>query len=103
MGFEVDLLQRAAFGWNMHVAAFLQRHGVATSLVERLQEVLMPLELVLLVLGLAAVAARVDRWWREREPGTAWAWALGIFHVGAGLYAARLLYWVYRHPSSEPQ
>ena len=43
MGFEVDLLQRAAFGANMHLAALLQRHGVASSLVGRVQEVLLPI------------------------------------------------------------
>ena len=103
MGFEIDLLQRAAFGANMHLAALLQRHGVASSLVGRVQEVLLPIEFIFLVFVVAAGAARIDREWCGRRADGMATWLLAGAHAAAGLYALRLLYWVYLHPSSEAQ
>jgi len=103
MGFEIDLLQRSAFGWNMRLATLLQHRGVPAALTDQLQGVLLLLELVLLLLAVAAVAAQIDHRWRARRGGRVESGLLAALHVAAGLYALRLLYWVYLHPSTELQ
>ena len=103
MGFEVDILHRLAFHWNHALREALERHGAPAWLTENLQGFIFPLEFAVLVLAVAAAAAQVERHWQRRRTAGASIWLLGLVQVAAGLYALRLLYWVYLHPAKELQ
>src|SRR5262249_60316431 len=54
-----------------------------------------------LVVVLAALAGAVGRLWCARvRADPPWA-VLGAVQVAGGLWALRLVYWVYKHPSAE--
>ena len=54
MGFENDLLQRKAVGWNFLLGALLEQRGVSPEATAWLQAVLPVVELIALVRVLAA-------------------------------------------------
>lgn len=101
MNFEVDLLQRRAFGWNYELLVALQRWGLPQALVDRLSPVLPLIEVVLLVTVVAELAARVERSWSEQAAGTPRWWLLAGVQAAGGLVALRLLSWIYWFPSQE--
>jgi hypothetical protein len=55
MGFENDLLQRNAIGWNLTLGALLEQRGLSPQMTEWLQSVLPAVELIVLVLVLSAL------------------------------------------------
>jgi D-alanyl-lipoteichoic acid acyltransferase DltB (MBOAT superfamily) len=101
MGFQNDLLQRSAVAWNLTLGALLEQRGLSPQMAERLQSVLPAVELIVLVLVLAALAAAVDRLWCARVRADLFWAVLGAVQVAGGLWALRLVYWVYKHPSAE--
>jgi D-alanyl-lipoteichoic acid acyltransferase DltB (MBOAT superfamily) len=101
MGFENDLLQRNAIGWNFTLGALLEQRGLSPQMTEWLQSVLPAVELIVLVLVLSALAAAVDRLWCGRVRADLPWLVLGAIQVVGALWALRLIYWVYRHPSGE--
>src|SRR5262249_23464841 len=101
MGFENDLLQRSAVAWNLTLAALLEQRGLSPQMTGWLQSLLPAVELIMLVLVLSALAAAVDRLWCARvRADLPWV-VLGAVQVAGGLWALRLVYWVYKHPSAE--
>ena len=101
MNFELDLFQRTVIGWNDVLVASLQRRGLPTALTGLLHSLLPLLELALLVTVVALAAGRVDRLWAERSRDGTRRMVLVALQAAAGLFALRLLYWVYLHPSAE--
>jgi hypothetical protein len=101
MGFESDLLQREAVGWNMTLVAMLEQRGLPAQMAGWLNTLLPVVELIALVAVLAAAAAVVERVWSSRVRADLVWWVLGSLQVVAVLWALRLLYWIYKHPSGE--
>lgn len=101
MEFENDLLQRTVAGWNLTLVAVLGRRGLSPQAADWLQSLLPLVEVILLVSVLAAAAATVDRLWCGRVRADLSWYALGAIQLAGALWALRLLYWVYEHPSSE--
>jgi MBOAT, membrane-bound O-acyltransferase family len=101
MGFESDLLQRNAIGWNFTLGALLEQRGLSPQMSEWLQSVLPAVELIVLVLVISALAAAVDRLWCGRVRADLPWLLLGAIQVAGALWALRLIYWVYQHPSAE--
>lgn len=101
MNFELDLFQRRVIGWNDVLVASLQRWGLPSALTGVLQSLLPLLELALLVTVVALAAGRVNRLWDERSRDGTRRMVLVALQAAAGLFALRLLYWVYLHPSAE--
>ncbi|HJW68929.1 MAG TPA: MBOAT family O-acyltransferase [Candidatus Binatia bacterium] len=101
MGFESDLLQRNAIGWNLTLGALLEQRGLSPQMSEWLQSVLPAVELIVLVLVISALAAAVDRLWCGRVRADLTWLVLGAIQVAGALWALRLIYWVYKHPSGE--
>jgi D-alanyl-lipoteichoic acid acyltransferase DltB (MBOAT superfamily) len=101
MNFEVDLYQRWAVGWNFVLVAALRGRGVPAAIVDWLNPLLPLLEISLLAVVLAAGAVRLERWWDERPRDGAWRWVVLAAMAAAGVYALRLLYWLYLHPSND--
>ena len=101
MGFENDLLQYKAIGWNLALLAALQERGLTPRMAEWVLSLLPVVELILMVGVLAAVAATVDRVWCRRVRADFVWWMLGAIQVAGALWALRLIYWIYEHPSNE--
>jgi D-alanyl-lipoteichoic acid acyltransferase DltB (MBOAT superfamily) len=101
MNFEVDLYQRWVIGWNLVLVAALRDRGVPAAIVDWLPPLLPLLEISLLVAVLAAIAVRLERLWDEGPGEGAWRWVGLAAMAAAGLYALRLLYWLYLHPSHD--
>jgi len=101
MVFEADLLQRTAVVCNLLLLEALQRTGLDSSLIDRLQPLLLPAEFIVMVVASGAAITWLDRRWRACQAGSREAWILAAGHAAAGVLAATLLCWVYTHPGAQ--